>query len=282
MPEIAEVRLVSDYINEVSRGQRCSGITKSQVHKGLDLEPWYNDNCSWGISKLSSEARGKELHVIMSHPQDTNLSLRVRFNLGMSGHFVLHDTTTRPKHAHITFSLNYDDQLSFVDPRRFGTWKPIQTWHPNRGPDVITSPALVKQHMEKLLMHKDRLKSAPAMLLNQFWFNGIGNYLRSDLLYILDVSPTWTIEQVIAHHGVDHFVDVMAGLCIQMYQVGGGRLQSFKTPGLEYQKLTKFYCYSQRGMCHVYDPSGRRLWFHPKWKEQVAMAWPTKTIGEKA
>ena len=44
-----------------------------------------------------------------------------------------------PKHAHLQFwTAGTKHVLSFVDYRRFGSWRSNQDWSPDRGPDAVT------------------------------------------------------------------------------------------------------------------------------------------------
>ena len=59
--------------------------------------------------------------------------------------------TEIPKHAHLQFyTLDKKNVLSFVDYRRFGSWKINGDWGPDRGPDPVTQyqvhSLLVIQH----------------------------------------------------------------------------------------------------------------------------------------
>jgi len=63
----------------------------------------------------------------------------VVFRFGMSGYFRFTPEDELPKHAHLRFSSNEKPRrvLSFVDARRFGSWRANGSWQPDRGPCVM-------------------------------------------------------------------------------------------------------------------------------------------------
>ena len=87
--------------------------------------------------------------------------------------------------------------LCFVDYRRFGTWKINEDWGSDRGPDSITEyPNFRTNVLENL---KDSAFNRPICeaLLNQKYFNGIGNYLRAEILYRCQIPPFTKAREVL-------------------------------------------------------------------------------------
>lgn len=81
------------------------------------------------------------------------------------------------------FYTTNDMALSYVDPRRFGSWYETDEWGPARGPDPVLEHQLFCDHVLSNI-HLDVFnKPICEVLLNQKYFNGIGNYLRSEILY---------------------------------------------------------------------------------------------------
>lgn len=81
--------------------------------------------------------------------------------------------------------------LSFVDYRRFGRWEVGADWGPDRGPDPMWEyPAFRSNVLENLKSAAFNKPICEAML-NQKFFNGIGNYLRAEILYRFVVHPLY-------------------------------------------------------------------------------------------
>ena len=196
MPEGPEVRVSSLYVNEICKGRAFTGeVVKSAVSKcsGVDFSsPRYS---------ITSESRGKEMALTLECLKDTKNKIRVIFRFGMSGRFRFGPASEIHKHAHLMFFTHEEPRnvLMFVDVRRFGSWHvvameeggkkekeevdPEEKWGENRGPDPMLQYALFRSHVLENLTDSIFNKPICEALLNQKFFNGIGNYLRAEILY---------------------------------------------------------------------------------------------------
>jgi endonuclease VIII-like 1 len=119
----------------------------------------------------------------------------------MSGCFQFRPPTELHKHAHLNFTAHSLDTglgvLSYVDTRRFGTWA-LGEWGKDRGPDPTTEydefRASVLDNLNKPLFDKPICE----VLLDQKYFNGIGNYLRAEILHRARVAPFAKARTVLA------------------------------------------------------------------------------------
>ncbi|NXD38036.1 NEIL1 Endonuclease, partial [Copsychus sechellarum] len=142
---------------------------------------------------ISAIARGKELRLTLSAldpaagppPQD------LVFRFGMSGSFRLCPAAELPRHAHLRFLTRESPPraLCFVDPRRFGSWRLGDAWQAERGPCVISEYQAFRENVLRNLDDRAFDKPICEALLNQKYFNGIGNYLRAEILYRLKIPP---------------------------------------------------------------------------------------------
>lgn len=182
MPEGPEIKINSLYVNNVCQGQSFSGHPiRSEVSK--------NPKVMFGSVQYSihSESRGKELALILTCQQNPNNSMRLLFRFGMSGKFRFTQANDLPKHSHLIFTTATADPpmaLTFVDTRRFGTWQVTNDWGSGRGPDPMDDYSQFCSNIEDNI-DVDRVFDKPIceVLLNQKYFNGIGNYLRAEILY---------------------------------------------------------------------------------------------------
>ena len=263
MPELAELKLTADYINKASTGRIYNGIKKNPAHKGKLFEVPYKE------FSISAKSRGKEM-VFYIHDLLTEDTLPVRWTMGMAGHFRLSRTGEENKHAHMMFTSTDGYTLSFVDVRRFGKWKPGFEWSDNRGPDPTTEMDLFKKNIFDNLEKKEFDKPINEVLMNQKYFNGIGNYLRAEIIYRMeDLYPFTDTRTVIKNRGDELFM-----LCKAVpdlaYIMGGGEIKDWKNPfknETDYMKTRSdfFLCYGNETMSQVVDKTGRRFWYHPKW-----------------
>lgn len=259
MPELAELRLTADYINSSAKGLKFINITKNPSHKGNDI---YIKPSHFIIT---AESRGKELMLTLTY-RDSHEIVKLLMTMGMSGFFQLHNTETLPKHAHLSFISTDGVSLSFVDVRRFGKWKISDNWSPNRGPDPINE---FDKFKENILSNLDKAAfnhPIHLMLMNQQYFNGIGNYLRAETLYRLPhINPWDSARDVISG---DHKI---LRLCSEIpkvaYILGGGQLKDWKNPnGIDASDFYRFMkCYGNPVMSKIKDKNGRTFWYDSKW-----------------
>lgn len=264
MPELAELSLTADYINKASQERTFVEVKKNPQHKGVLFDiPFEKFN-------LSAESRGKEM-ILYIHDAKSKESLPIRWTMGMAGHFRLSKTGEENKHAHMMFISEDNHTLSFVDVRRFGKWKPGFEWSENRGPCPVKEFDDFKENILKNLHKKEFNKPINEVLMNQRYFNGIGNYLRAEILYRMDVFPFMESRQIIEEHG-----DTLFMLCREIpnlaYVMGGGEIKDWKNPfknETDYIRTRSsfFLCYGNETMAQVVDKTGRRFWYDPKWKK---------------
>ncbi|XP_010841630.1 PREDICTED: endonuclease 8-like 1 isoform X2 [Bison bison bison] len=190
MPEGPELHLASHFVNEACRELVFGGcVEKSPVSRNPEV-PF--ESSAYNISAL---ARGKELRLTLSplpgaQPQQEPLALVFRF--GMTGSFQLVPSDALPPHAHLRFYTAPPGPrlaLCFVDIRRFGRWDLGGEWQPGRGPCVLLEYEQFRENVLRNLADKAFDRPICEALLDQRFFNGIGNYLRAEILYRLRIPP---------------------------------------------------------------------------------------------
>lgn len=262
MPELAELKLTSDFINRSAKNKTFHTVWKNPVHKGKGFEinfPFFIDSIS----------RGKELMVLIAPAHSTTgcfESISLMMTMGMSGHFQWSKIIEKPKHTHLSFDSE-EGSLCFVDVRRFGRWQ-FGEWNPNRGPDPTLDFTNFKKNIkENGFGSKEFKKPIHEVLMNQSFFNGIGNYLRAEILYRVDCNPFLPAEEALRNYA--EIFHLCRDIPILAYRLGGGRLKDWKNPNGETppENWGEFMkCYAIKGMEKITDKNGRTFWFDPKWK----------------
>ena len=171
----------SRFLNNVCKGRVFAGkVLKSAVSKCAEVD------FSSEAYVISSESRGKELALTLQCTLRPLNTLRLLFRFGMSGKFRFTPLDGVPKHAHLQFFSRESPAhvLSFVDVRRFGSWHVIpEEWGQNRGPDPMFDYAAFRRNILENLEDSAFNRPICEALLNQKYFNGIGNYLRAEILF---------------------------------------------------------------------------------------------------
>ncbi|XP_068168622.1 endonuclease 8-like 1 [Antennarius striatus] len=299
MPEGPELRLASLYVNKVCNGVVFSGaVRKSEVSKSPDV-PF---TCE--AYRVAATSRGKEVKLTLTpmksdDPEQTvkkgqaEQPMDIVFRFGMSGYFRFTTEDDLPKHAHLRF---YTKQkpckvLSYVDARRFGSWQPCGTWQPSRGPCIMSEYRSFRENV--VLNLSDRAFDRPIceVLLNQKYFNGIGNYLRAEILFRLNIPPFVPARTVLQGLESDDLfengkpvkneitnikttkktkqgrvkqeMDDLLRLChtvpLEVVSLGGKGYDPEKVDYSDFEAWLQ--CYYVDGMKSVRDHNGRTMWF---------------------
>ncbi|XP_010000548.1 PREDICTED: endonuclease 8-like 1, partial [Chaetura pelagica] len=168
-------------------------ILSSAAKHSVDSESLSSELQQLGLPRayrISAVSRGKELRLRLA-PLDPGSPQDLVFRFGMSGSFRLCPAAHLPRHAHLRFLTRGcpPQALCFVDARRFGSWRLGDAWQPERGPCVLSEYLAFRENVLKNLDDKAFDKPICEALLNQKFFNGIGNYLRAEILYRLKIPP---------------------------------------------------------------------------------------------
>lgn len=272
MPEISEIRIMSEYINRIASGvDHFVSISKSPEKKSkTDLSlPFLK-------FQLSAESRGKELKIIFT---DLNsvlplLNRDLVVTMGMSGNWnYSHDISNIPKHTHLRLLGSNGGVLGLYDVRRFARWE-WRDWNPDRSPDPVRDFENFKSHLlGNLLKYPKKAvfkKPIYETLLKQEYFNGIGNYLRAEILGRININPSTPTDDYIMQAG-DEFFNTLRKVSEESYILGGGQFKDWYNQEDQegekwksFQKWMQFYFNKDRCV-PIKDSNGRVFWMDKKW-----------------
>ncbi|XP_067291879.1 endonuclease 8-like 1 [Pseudorasbora parva] len=295
MPEGPELHLASLFVNRMCEGLVFTGaVEKSEVNKNPEVPFCCDAYC------IKAQSRGKEVRLTLAPIKNDDDSKRkvgnqqpmdVVFRFGMSGFFRFTSVDELPKHAHLRFYTNETPcrVLSFEDTRRFGSWHPNGTWQKDRGPCVMFEYESFRENVLSNLSDKAFDKPICEALLNQKYFNGIGNYLRAEILFRLQIPPFAKARTVLegielkdkdkkkikkeitvlettdtaGKKGVKVENPDLLSLChavpLEVVKLGEN---GYKPAKGEYSVLQAWMqCYSVDGMNSLSDHNGRTIWF---------------------
>lgn len=293
MPEGPEIHTAARFINKVSAVHSFTGkVVKSEVSvKNPDVD---FEALSYTIS---AEARGKELKVYLEDKKKKSNCLRLLFRFGMSGCFQLTPASSLPKHAHLRFFTQdkVGFALSFVDYRRFGRWEVEGEWGVDRGPDPINEYGAFRDNILSNLEKPEFKKPICQVMLNQRYFNGIGNYLRAEVLYRLSVAPFAPahevlmplLEQTVKEEGPD-FLQLCNQLMREVLDLPDYLNDDLSEEGSSRENEDKYApfsawlrCYSKEGMKNLRDGNGRTIWFQGPAGSLAPEGEKAKQVGRK-
>ena len=231
MPEIAEVKIMGDFVNYIASEEKFfDQIEKSEVSKvKTDLSG--NEGV---VYEIAAKSRGKELMLTIC-PVDGSPPRNLIVTLGMSGNFVYARKDGASfdrvmKHAHLRFRTVRGNYLVLHDIRRFAKWKWVDGWTRGRGPCPLTEFNEFSEFLRSnWYKHKVFNTSLNELLMNQGVFNGVGNYLRAEILYRLDTNPFQPANQL-SHEEMNRLIIFTHHCARDAYIMGGGELKDWVNP----------------------------------------------------
>ncbi|NXM28543.1 NEIL1 Endonuclease, partial [Oxyruncus cristatus] len=238
--------------------------------------------------RISALARGKELRLTLSSLDPAAAPAQdLVFRFGMSGSFRLCPAAELPRHAHLRFLTRESPQraLCFVDARRFGSWRLGHAWQQERGPCVVSEYQAFRENVLRNLDDKAFDKPICEALLNQKFFNGIGNYLRAEILYRLKIPPfekARTVLEALKDQKQERRKkdpSLTLSKKVKLMQKNLDLLELCHTVPMEVITAEKqlldpehsdnyatfknwLQCYLVPGMSSLRDRNGRTIWFH--------------------
>lgn len=263
MPELPEIRLASDFVNRVCLNRTFRGpVIKSAVHKcpSISIHPSWEKN---GY-KIKASSRGKEMSVCLEGIKGKQPAISLVFRFGMSGRWWFGAADDLPKHAHLNFASDDDNVLSFVDPRRFGTFQVGEFNLESRGPDPTLEPEAFRVNVLTNLENKVFNGPICEVLLDQKFFNGIGNYLRAEILHRLQIRPFDRARDVLeklpmkSNAGKPDVLDLCGSVCSDVLALGGGYTEDDEA---QYQRFTDWLQCYQKAVHNLVDHNKRTIWF---------------------
>lgn len=258
MPELTEVKIMSDFINDKSRNVRFDKIW--HVAKGNSASPFEY----YHKFNLNATSNGKEL--ILTLYNRVGEELKIWIFMGMSGNWKYVPTSEWNDTKFIRMRIDDETDHSlilyggFMGPK-YSVGKKFSGT--KRGPDPIKEFYNFKLNVLDSLDKKIFDMPICEVLLNQEYFNGIGNYLRSTILYYADINPFESARIILSKS--DKVLDLCREVPLHSYKLNGGQLKDWKNPfDVNSVEFEKWVFYKKGLSCK--DKSNRTFWFDPKWE----------------
>lgn len=247
---------MADYINQACRDKDFTSITFSESASSRKLGIVQPTDLQ--IFGIKAESRGKEL--MLSLIQGGQVFMKISCSMGMSGHWKFVNRSELLKHTHLMFNAVSEESLCLVDTRRFARWKVVTGWSSDRGPCPVKEYSEFKHNILRNLHRVEFDKPIHLVMMNQKYFNGIGNYLRAEILFHAAQDPFTDARTAISTNPV--ILEMCEQLPKEAYVLGGGQLKDwenpFEIPAGGFDEWIQ--CYGKGKS--IVDKNGRRMWFH--------------------
>ena len=271
MPEGPEIHMAARFINQVANKHEFGGtIVKSEVSTK-------NPDVVFDAKKyrISAESRGKELKVYLEDVKAKKNKTHILFRFGMSGCYKFTEVDDLPKHAHLRFFTVGEKPvrvLSFVDYRRFGRWEIEGDWGKARGPDPMFDYGNFRKNVLDNLEAAAFNKPICETMLDQKYFNGIGNYLRAEILFRLKIKPFTKSRDVLEPLRIKDeddksrvknpdILDLCHSVPKEVLTLDKGKNYDPDAEQSDKTFSSWLQCYYVEGMNNLQDGNGRTMWF---------------------
>jgi formamidopyrimidine-DNA glycosylase len=249
MPEIAEVKIFTDQLNKEFGGQALQNVEivggrflKKPIEKFHQL--------IFPLSNTRFHCKGKFLYWTFDDEEEVFF-----ITLGMAASF-----GPKSKHSAIKFSFDEGD-IYFNDIRHFGTFKisdhaGLHAKLNTLGWDPLQNP-IMPPDLPTKLRDKCEQKCIAEALLDQRIFAGVGNYIRSEALYMSNIHPLHPVEggYGLSNLEIKKLCEQIVLVVQEAYKSGGATIVTFKDMyGNTGKFFDKFKVYSRRT-----DPENRPI-----------------------
>ena len=259
-PEGPEVKLTSDFLNNHFDNEGITKVVPLTNYFKTKYSTVINDlNDKLIDMRINSFTIGKKTYIPLAGNHF------YQYHLGMTGYWSRNIT----KHSHFKLSSN-NTELYFCDIRKFGNHCIIA------GSDINLRNSLfdplrkdydINLHYEHLIDNIGKRRNICNILLDQNFFPGIGNYLKSEILYISELHPDAKWGQL-SKKNIFCLLKNSKSIVNASYQNGGAELKDFRNPNKKSSFNLAVYA-------KKFDPKGnpvesiltkdnRRTWFSPK------------------
>jgi endonuclease VIII-like 1 len=258
MPEGPEIRIMSDFINHTVEKRKF----KSAFHVKKGNQPILFDEENLEDFTISSDFYGKKLILLL---ENQNIKIPIYIFMGMSGSWKWVDSNTWNDTKYVRMRFDSEDGYSlllyggYLGPKYslYNNFKGS-----NSGYDMIKEFDNFKLDILNNLENKLFNQPIYELLLDQRYFNGVGNYLRSTILYYADINPFENAKDVIIEN--PKFLELCRNILEESYQKNGGQLKDWSNPFEKESTQFDEWVYYQKGYSKK-DKNGRTFWYHPKW-----------------
>lgn len=254
MPEISELRIMSDFINEKSNNKTF--IRAFHVAKGNVPNLFFDKKF-----KIVSSSRGKELFI------DTD-KFKIFVFMGMSGNWKYVPTKDWNETKFIRLRFDDDSGYSlllyggYMGPK-YSVNKPFTGT--KRGPDPVREFEKFKTNILENSNKTIFNKSLCEVLLNQEYFNGIGAYLTSEIIGRSELNPFLKFSEL-EEDDIIKLINLTKKCCEESYEFGGGELKDWQNPFQKSKIDDWLKFYGNKINCHKQQFGSRNIWISNKFK----------------
>jgi len=261
MPELPELLLFERNISSWCKGKTFSPKNaysaeaegSSPVRDAVRSDPFL-------VYTVLASVRGKEFRLDLRANHGDKV-LHILFTHGLVGQWKTYEGEfDESLFTKWRFRMGADQGggIVFVDQMRMGRFK-IGDFSGKRGPCPVAEPVQFKANILENLGRTLFSKQIYQIMLDQTFFNGIGNYLRSEILHRAGLSPFIVARKLFTDADLQQrFFDTTFRTIGEVVERG---LNKYGTPEERKQFSDWLQCYENPGAQRKRDDGGRTLFY---------------------
>lgn len=259
MPEGPEIRIMSDFINHNSKSIKFESIY--QVEKGNKPYLFSEEIDTFDII---STFHGKKL-ILNIKSQNKQYPIYVFMGMSGSWSWVDTDNWSETKYTRLKFDSTCGKSLllhgGYLGPK-YSFYRNFK--NSKNGPDIVQEFDEFVTNINLNIDKKEFQKPIYELLLDQKYFAGVGNYLRSTILYYSNDNPFESAREVIRNN--PNILNLCKDILEKSYHLNGGQLKDWTNPFQKSSSEFENWVYYQKGNS-IKDSQGRTFWYNPKWSK---------------
>ena len=241
MPEGPEVRRMSQDLAAAVSEKTLMGINVlSGRYTKKDIEGLTEINAELPTKIIGAGCHGKFIYALTSSGHN------IWNTLGMSGRW----TRKRTKHSRVELKLKEAPSVYFEDVRNFGTLKVVYGKTAlikklkSLGPDLLAED--IDEDFFVARLREKNSKHITKVLMDQKVFSGIGNYVKAEALWLAEIDPRLTVENI-SDEKLTILCKAVKNVLRESYNTGGATFRTHKNfSGVEGQYTHRFLCYGRK------------------------------------
>jgi DNA-formamidopyrimidine glycosylase len=207
MPEGPEASYITKFIKKEFIGKKLTQVT---ILKGRYINHGLPEHYKEFIDALplivtNVEKKGKVIFIYFANTQDTQ-NWCIISKLGMTGWWYSKEKPAwRSEVKSLTFDFQNGHQLIYSDPRSYGTLtftkdqQLIQAELDQIAPDIMAKTTTIKvfeNNAQTQIQKKPHMPIEELLSDQKLLISGIGNYLKSEILYTCKIAPMREIGSI--------------------------------------------------------------------------------------
>ena len=224
MPEGPEVKIVVDYLNKKLEQKKITSFSYCSAAYKIKYK-----SIIASLNKLTPVKFTNFFCIGKSSFLKLKNNFYFSFHLGMTGKW----STKKEKHTHFKIETSDNTILYFTDPRRFGNIKIISKDFLDKNyfknGDLLNYKTPINKYTNFLIKNLKSEQEVCKILLNQKYFCGVGNYLKSEILYKSKIHPHKKWNKL-SEKEIYKLCKYSRKTMIESYKSGGAELRDFKNP----------------------------------------------------